>query len=70
MPDVEQVNYSGAFFERPAIQVARDLIGAKLVRRMGTQRSSATITETEAYEGVQCGHGRNMRCLRRTDPGS
>ena len=36
------------FFERPAIQVARDLIGAKLVRRMGTQRNSVTITETAA----------------------
>ena len=34
------------FFERPAVQVARDLIGAKLIRRMGTQHNSLTITET------------------------
>ena len=40
------------FFERPAAQVARDLIGAKLVRRKGERRNSVGITETEAYEGV------------------
>ena len=40
------------FFERPAARVARDLIGAKLVRRKRERRNSVGITETEAYEGA------------------
>ena len=41
-----------AFFDRSAAEVARDLIGVKLVRLMGERVRRFPITETEAYEGV------------------
>jgi DNA-3-methyladenine glycosylase len=41
-----------SFFERPAAEVARDLIGKKLVRCRDGVRLASTIVETEAYEGV------------------
>ena len=40
------------FFERPAVRVARDLLGKKIVRCRGGARIASTIVETEAYEGV------------------
>ena len=40
------------FFERPAVRVARDLLGKKIVRCSGGARIASTIVETEAYEGV------------------
>ena len=39
------------FFDRPAAQVARDLLGKQLVRRRGRAVVSSMVTETEAYEG-------------------
>ena len=39
------------FFDRPAAQVARDLLGKQLVRRRGRVVFSSMVTETEAYEG-------------------
>ena len=39
------------FFNRPASQVARDLVGKRLMRSRGSTTLSFTITETEAYEG-------------------
>lgn len=39
------------FFARPALTVARDLLGKHLVRQIGDERTSAIITETEAYVG-------------------
>lgn len=42
-----------AFFDRSAVEVARDLIGANLVRLLGEQTRRFSITETEAYEGVR-----------------
>lgn len=39
------------FFDRPALIVARDLIGKFLVRRVGKKTIAAMITETEAYDG-------------------
>lgn len=39
------------FYERPALEVARDLLGRHLVRRMGRRQISAVIHETEAYVG-------------------
>jgi DNA-3-methyladenine glycosylase len=41
-----------AFFDRSAVEVARDLIGASVVRLLGEQVRRFPITETEAYEGV------------------
>jgi DNA-3-methyladenine glycosylase len=40
------------FFDRPVLLVARDLLGARLVRRDGDRRLSGTIVETEAYDGT------------------
>ncbi|HJS17674.1 MAG TPA: DNA-3-methyladenine glycosylase [Anaerolineales bacterium] len=37
------------FYNRPTLQVARDLIGTRLVRILGGQRLVGLITETEAY---------------------
>ncbi|MGE5194469.1 MAG: DNA-3-methyladenine glycosylase [Deltaproteobacteria bacterium] len=40
-----------SFFERPAIELARDLIGTILVRRFRSREFRARIIETEAYVG-------------------
>ena len=40
------------FFARPALVVARELMGKYLVRRIGSQETAAIITETEAYVGA------------------
>ena len=40
-----------SFFARPALVVAKDLIGKSLVRRIDDRETSAVITETEAYVG-------------------
>jgi DNA-3-methyladenine glycosylase len=40
-----------SFFARPADDVARDLLGKSLVRRLGGTAHALTITETEAYLG-------------------
>jgi len=40
-----------SFYSRPAITVARELIGKILVRRVGTREVRARIVETEAYVG-------------------
>ena len=39
------------FFDRDTVQVAQDLLGKVLVRRMGGITLSGRITETEAYVG-------------------
>jgi len=41
-----------SFFNRPAVDLARDLIGKILVRRIGTKELRARIVETEAYIGT------------------
>jgi DNA-3-methyladenine glycosylase len=40
-----------SFFERPALELARDLIGTVLVRRYRGREYRARICETEAYVG-------------------
>jgi DNA-3-methyladenine glycosylase len=42
-----------AFFARPTLQVARELLGARLVRLYGGERIAGTIQEVEAYIGEQ-----------------
>ncbi len=44
---------SEQFFEREVVQVARDLLGHRLVRFVHNQRISGIILETEAYDGMQ-----------------
>jgi DNA-3-methyladenine glycosylase len=40
-----------SFYDRPTLKVARDLIGARLVRLLEGERLAGLITETEAYTG-------------------
>lgn len=54
------------FFARPALQVARELLGARLVRLEGSLRLAGIIVETEAYRGEEdlgchCRAGRTPR---------
>jgi len=41
------------FYERDTILVARELIGKLLVHKIGDQRLSGFIVETEAYKGPE-----------------
>ncbi len=55
-----------AFFDRPTLQVTRDLLGMRLVRLEGGRRLSGRIIETEAYrgeedQGCHAFHGRTNR---------
>jgi len=55
-----------SFFSRDTVQVARDLVGKRLVRLEGNQRISGIILETEAYRGEEdlachCRAGRTPR---------
>ena len=54
------------FFARPTLQVARDLLGTRLVHIDDGQRLSGWITETEAYigEADQACHARAGRTPR------
>ena len=40
-----------SFYDRPAVTVAREILGANLVRVIDGQRIIARITEAEAYQG-------------------
>lgn len=40
------------FYDRPALNVARELLGKHLIRRVGDVETAAVITETEAYLGA------------------
>jgi DNA-3-methyladenine glycosylase len=39
------------FYDRPALEVARDLVGCRLVRSLNGKRMAGLILETEAYQG-------------------
>lgn len=42
-----------SFYDRPVVQVARELLGKRLVRWWDDHRVSGIIIETEAYDGMQ-----------------
>ena len=44
---------SRSFFDRPALTVARELLGQRLVKLEGDQRIAGLIIETEAYVGTE-----------------
>lgn len=50
-PSTEPRVLAAEFFVRPALVVARELLGKVLVRRLGKRQLAAVITETEAYIG-------------------
>lgn len=50
---MEGVLLPASFYQRPVVDVARDLIGKLLVRRLDGLRVSGVICETEAYDGEQ-----------------
>ncbi len=54
------------FYERSALEVARDLLGCRLVRVENGERQSGIICETEAYIGEddQASHARAGRTAR------
>jgi len=59
-----------SFFERDNVtQVATDLVGCVLVRRLGKEILKMIITETEAYQGFDdlASHAANGRRTPRTD---
>ena len=44
---------SAAFYQQPVLEVARNLLGKKLVRYLDGKRISGMICEVEAYDGEQ-----------------
>lgn len=56
------------FFARPTLEVARDLLGCRLVRVLHGRRLSGVITETEAYIGEedQASHASSGKTARNT----
>lgn len=57
-----------SFYQRPVIEVARDILGKRLVRVLNGQHISGMIYEAEAYDGEQdqaC-HARSGRTARNT----
>jgi|YNPBryantNP2012_1023418.scaffolds.fasta_scaffold04661_5 DNA-3-methyladenine glycosylase len=42
-----------AFYDRPALEVAHDLLGMRLVRLLGNNRLAGIIYEVEAYQGEE-----------------
>lgn len=64
MPLESHLSYS--FYNRPVVQVAREMLGMRLVRLWNGQRLAGIITETEAYRGEEdlaC-HARSGRTAR------
>ncbi len=57
------------FYDRPTLTVARELLGARLVRISNGQKLVGLITETEAYFGFDdlASHAKAGRTIR-TDP--
>ena len=44
---------TASFYDRPVLDVARDLLGKRLVRKLGSHILAGLISETEAYRGEE-----------------
>lgn len=66
LPATSHQPLATSFFARPALVVARELIGKFLVRRIDGREIAAAITETEAYIGPHdlAAHGSKGRTPR------
>jgi len=58
------------FFLRPTVEVAREVLGGWLLRRVGTQLYAARVVEVEAYLGVEdpAAHSHGGRRTARNEP--
>ena len=67
-PDAPGRVLGPAFFDRPALTVARELVGKFLVRRRGDDEVALMLTETEAYDGPKdkASHAWRGRTARNT----
>ena len=66
IPSVRYTPLPQTFFNRPTLNVAKELLGKIIVRRYGEQRLSGRIVETEAYIGMDdsachCAKGKTSR---------
>ncbi len=54
------------FFNRPTLEVAKELLGKYLVRKIGNQEIALPITEVEAYDGFddKASHASRGKTLR------
>ena len=52
-PTLESTRLSRSFFSRSTVQVARDLLGKRLVRVQDGERIGGLLIETEAYRGEE-----------------
>ena len=57
---------SREFFGRPAVTVARELLGCVLVSECGGERTSGVVVETEAYVGPEDPASHAARSIGRT----
>jgi DNA-3-methyladenine glycosylase len=57
-----------AFFDRPTLLVAKDLLGKYLVRKIGNETIALMINETEAYDGHKdkASHAHRGQTVRNT----
>ena len=50
---MQRTQHNRDFYDRPTLLVARQLLGKRLVRLDGNQRTAGVITEVEAYRGEE-----------------
>jgi DNA-3-methyladenine glycosylase len=58
--------FDRAWFARPTVEVARDLLGARLITAVGEERTEGRIVEVEAYLGADdpASHAARLRTER------
>jgi DNA-3-methyladenine glycosylase len=69
-PGAQRVRLGRAFYNRPTLQVARDMLGKTIVRHTGSLELAAMISEVEAYKGPRdrAAHTHGGRRTARVQP--